>query len=80
MRKIKLDVDTLRVESFDTAEQDAEQRGTVRGNFTRYGGTCVQTQCGAQCPSGPNPCEGSYAFTDGIAVCPCGGDTGACID
>lgn len=81
MRKIRLDVDALRVDSFDTAEQGGDARGTVRGNWTRYyGGTCIETQCGAQCPSGPHPCEGSYAWTDGMAVCPCAGDTGACID
>lgn len=88
MRKIKLDVDTLRVESFDTAEQGDEARGTVRGNYTRYyGGTCNETQCGAECPSGPMPCEGSYAWTDGMAVClcanfsePCADFTEACID
>jgi len=35
MRKINLDVDTLKVESFETAERGAEERGTVRGYFTR---------------------------------------------
>jgi hypothetical protein len=72
MRKISLDVDALEVESFDTSATGAEERGTVRGYFTRdWQATCRATYCGAQCPSGPHPCEGSYAFTDGMAVCPC---------
>lgn len=32
MSKIRLDVSNLRVESFDTAELRAEQRGTVRAH------------------------------------------------
>ncbi len=76
MRKISLDVDALEVESFDTTKEAARERGTVRANFTRYPEvTCRATYCGAQCPSGPHPCEGSYAFTDGMAVCPCNDTT-----
>jgi hypothetical protein len=80
MRKIRLNVDALTVESFDTAEGSDDARGTVRGNWTRYaGGTCIQTQCGAECPSGPYPCEGSYAWTDGMAACLCADYTEPCI-
>jgi hypothetical protein len=76
MRKISLDVDALKVESFETAERGAEERGTVRANFTRYYEvTCRATYCGAQCPSGPHPCEGSYAWTDGMAACLCNDTT-----
>ncbi|HEU4457210.1 MAG TPA: hypothetical protein VFR81_29340 [Longimicrobium sp.] len=35
MRKISLDVDALKVESFDTEKRGLEERGTVRGYFTR---------------------------------------------
>ena len=35
MRKISLDMDALRVESFDTAERGTDERGTVRAYFTR---------------------------------------------
>jgi len=73
MRKISLDVDALKVESFATAERGAEKRGTVRANAS-----ALQTRCGA-CPSGPGPCEASYAVTDGVAVCPCDGTTN-CTD
>ena len=80
MKKLELKIDELAVESFDTAEQGDEARGTVRGNWTRYPGTCIQTQCGAECPSGPHPCEGSFAWTDGMHACLCADDTGVCTD
>jgi hypothetical protein len=56
MRKISLDVDALKVESFDTAERGAEKRGTVRANATG-----IRTHCD-DCLSGPYPCEQSYAI------------------
>src|SRR4028118_1053452 len=58
MKKLELKIDELAVESFDTAEQGDEARGTVRGNWTRYPGTCIQPQCGAECPSGPQARRG----------------------
>ena len=74
MRKIRLDVDALKVESFETAKRDGADRGTVRANATG-----VQTHCD-HCLSGPYPCERSYAITDGVAVCPCGDGTTLCTD
>jgi hypothetical protein len=45
MKKVQLKLDTLRVESFETAER-SEARGTVNGNqiATRIGG-CTATTC-----------------------------------
>lgn len=45
MKKIQLKLDTLQVESFETAER-AEARGTVDGHqmATRFGG-CTNTTC-----------------------------------
>jgi hypothetical protein len=54
MRKIRLDIDNLAVESFETANREEKEAGTVRGhaltlvvdtcpNFSR--GTCFQS-CG----------------------------------
>ncbi len=74
MEKIRLDVDALRVQSFETAESGAEARGTVRANQSGY-----HTRCD-DCLSGPYPCEGSYAMTDGVAVCQCADGTGLCTD
>lgn len=73
MRKISLDVNELRVESFDTSGGDAKERGTVHGNsFPDTYRTC-ETECGAYCPSGPTlECEWSVAWTNGDAVCFCG--------
>jgi hypothetical protein len=45
MRKISLDVDALKVESFDTAERGVEKRGTVRGHNSVY------SNCAAECES-----------------------------
>jgi hypothetical protein len=78
MRKISLDVNELRVESFETEDGDARTRGTVNGHASLF--SCPQTQCGAQCPSGPHPCEGSYAWTDGMNACLCDDGTWRCID
>jgi len=59
MRKIQLDPDTLRVETFKTGEAETV-RGTVRGHWSQVGtcdavvatcqagGTCVWT-CGSKC-------------------------------
>ena len=49
--KLKLEVDALRVESFETDRGDAEPRGTVRGREE----PCT---CGASCacPSAPYYC------------------------
>lgn len=72
MRKISLDVDALEVESFETVGDDAEERGTVHANWGRTQSPSVcRTYCGSQCPSGPMPCEGSVAWTDGYNACPC---------
>lgn len=44
MKKLKLTMDSLCVESFQTAEQESEQRGTVRGNASDS--TCIERRCG----------------------------------
>jgi hypothetical protein len=46
MKKLKLSLDELRVDSFRTDEQDAEQRGTVRGNASDS--TCLERVCTCQ--------------------------------
>ena len=43
MKKLRLTVDALQVESFPTAEQEMEQRGTVRGNASDS--TCIERRC-----------------------------------
>lgn len=60
MKKIRLDVDALRVETFET-DRAAADRGTVRGHddasgqscpyeCTRYEPTCRAPLCGATFP------------------------------
>lgn len=62
MRKMKLDMDKLAVESFEMTAGDADERGTVRGNAaTRFcslasgcaGDTC-QLSCNGSCATGLN--------------------------
>jgi hypothetical protein len=45
MRKVTLDVDALRVDSFATGDAQAA-RGTVRGHDTRYTEFCNTRSCG----------------------------------
>jgi hypothetical protein len=68
MRKLKLELEELSVESFDTA-QETEERGTVHGNyvtqfcsgangftcFESCGGSCADT-CGASCDTCDSGC------------------------
>lgn len=58
MRKMKLDLEAVTVETFRTAADEAGERGTVQGNgvdaFITVRITCPDT-CGASCDSG-NPC------------------------
>lgn len=68
MRKVSLDVDELKVESFET-EDAAEERGTVHGYYTQF--SCPRTQCGAECASGPSPCYPTLAWTNGQVACFC---------
>lgn len=57
-RKLRLDVQDLQVESFDSTERAAARRGTVRANeFTPFdtcaascNGTCYHTCAGGVCP------------------------------
>jgi len=70
MRKVSLDVSELRVESFET-ESAVKERGTVHGYLSQF--TCPRTQCGEECPSGPQSCFPTEAFTDGQIACYCNG-------
>ncbi|HEU0053457.1 MAG TPA: hypothetical protein VFQ39_09785 [Longimicrobium sp.] len=75
MRKISLDVNALRVESFDTENGTDAKRGTVRGYVTLAACPVTnagQTQCGQQCLSGWRPCQPTDAWTNGEMMCYCG--------
>ncbi|WP_420130617.1 pinensin family lanthipeptide [Longimicrobium sp.] len=80
MRKISLNVNELRVESFETEKDDKEKQGTVHGHATQLLGCQVTnagyTQCGQQCLSGWRPCQPTDAWTDGERMCYCAGGTG----
>ena len=49
MRKVKLELETLAVESFDTATENEEVRGTVRGNQISVAICTLQGTCRFSC-------------------------------
>ncbi|HEX8243810.1 MAG TPA: hypothetical protein VF541_09950, partial [Longimicrobium sp.] len=60
MHKIRLELETLSVESFDTAPSDRED-GTVFGHATyqvgcSYGRTCLESACDGTCGTSPSDC------------------------
>lgn len=59
-QKLKLEIDGLRVESFDT-QDEARRRGTVMGYITLY---CEDTEDPDWCGSGATmeTCDGSSCF------------------
>lgn len=70
MKKIKLDLDELRVESFDTTPLDDSEavEGYCTQHYQSCGGTCDYTcaytcgySCGDSCP--PRTCIGSSGGT-----------------
>lgn len=73
MKKLRLQIEQLAVESFVTA-QAAGPRGTVRAHATEFGDTCDPA------PScGPETCGNAYCIrqTDNLNLCG-GGGTGGC--
>jgi hypothetical protein len=55
MKKLMLDAESLRVESFDVEAVDSRLRGTVQGHaFTRLQSNCLS--CAGDCSSVPNAC------------------------
>ncbi len=57
MRKMRLDLDKLTIESFPTVADGAGQYGTVQGNQISIGGSCLIT-CASECSE-----------TDGFRAC-----------
>lgn len=71
MKKIRLELDALNVDSFTTGKQEGRREGTVHGHASAYECTiydsCAATYCG--CPgggSGYNTC--GSANTCGICI------------
>ena len=53
MKKLKLEIDALRVESFDTVKKKAGARGTVRGHLD-------ESSCGEVCTCATCPDENTF--------------------
>ena len=67
MKKLRLEIEELAVESFATAEREM-RTGTVRAYITEFGGTCDP---GVTC--GPETCGGAYCILDTQNANLCGG-------
>lgn len=69
MRKMKLSLDELRVETFSVAAGEGE-RGTVRGHAPQSGGrdTCGHTCDNATCETLVCPCQVTQEVSN--CVCP----------
>lgn len=65
MNKIKLDLDRLHVDSFETTPAEDEARGTVHGHYSQVGtcdGRAATCQYGGTCGQGcgTRKCTGIY--------------------
>jgi hypothetical protein len=75
MRKIRLDIDALTVESFNPDAGPVRGAGTVRGHITLRlgcGGVSELSNCAScldGCPNETLTCQASCLNTDGNAVC-----------
>lgn len=80
MRKIRLRLDELTVESFDTAERNGKRQGTVRGHGWSDWEGCTQfdgcgsgaslcATCAEGCPQDTVTCFASCRMTDGLHAC-----------
>lgn len=73
MKKLRLAIEALAVESFTTSGR-TEARGTVRAHATEFGASCdLAPSCG------PETCGNAFCIrhTDNVDVCG-GGGTGGC--
>jgi len=75
MRKIRLDVEELVVESFGTADGNGRKVGTVHGHYYTQLAGCVGSEfsdcatCLEGCPQDTMTCFASCHMTDGNKVC-----------
>lgn len=72
MKKLKLRMDDLAVESFTTADA-GWLRGTVAAHNTLGG-----ESCGAENTCGPQTCGAVYCVKDTVDPLACGGGSGGC--
>jgi hypothetical protein len=69
MRKIRLDLDALEVDSFPVAADGKDDRGTVHGRGTLY--VCSEMESCPGLPSclGDPTCASACSETNGVAIC-----------
>lgn len=73
MRKIRLEIDDLAVESFNTVHGEEKKPGTVRGHESEEWGCNSQysncATCQEGCPRDTLTCFASCRMTDGMGPC-----------
>lgn len=68
MRKLRLDMDALKVDSFETEKGDAAKRGTVHGRVDDGDGSALVGSCQQTCQFGcPGALQGTYGCGGGTA-------------
>jgi hypothetical protein len=85
MNKLKLDLDQLTVESFDTDASGIARRGTVRAHSHLCAPTIADLTCLNTCDTCDNTCGSCGASCGGTCGCTggysCGGTCGgSCVD
>ncbi len=71
MAKIRLDLEALEIESFDTTDAHAEGRGTVRGHMTERVTICQDScegTCYTHCWGGDCDSDGPHGPTEGYCT------------
>jgi hypothetical protein len=78
MRKIRLEIDDLTVESFNTAESKEKNAGTVHGNaYSQWEGCIISdgvsacATCDGGCPADTRTCFASCRMTNGSPCINC---------
>ncbi len=69
MRKIRLDLDALQVDSFSVSADEGEERGTVRARASLRLCTGFETCAGEPTCVGDATCASACSETDGYAIC-----------
>jgi hypothetical protein len=77
MKKLRLEIDQLKVESFDVREEASADRGTVHGRDSYSGEPCNRSNWGWCVPSYEAPC---YWTGDPVQDCYPASELNPCTD
>ena len=78
MKKIRLDLDALAVETFSTTRDDEAARGTVRGHLSAYYELCHEGDTWQQSCTCEATCNAATCYNCGGGSAGCNTPTGNC--